>query len=220
MSPVTSPNNTVSTEVYRPQPSGRFAAPLPTAQAPAGTADGTANTSAAPEPKAAPAAKWLVLLLGLLLLALTAVLIRDILVHEQVITGGQWLPDAFTWLGALTFVTWMFAAAIACGLVALLVLWFVFKPRAKTHLPLAAGTEAWVRPTDVARMSTASARRINGVLRAHSKASRKKVKVHAVVGVLDDGLQQRITDAVERRLSVLADPPAVQVRVTNEGANR
>lgn len=240
-------------ETYRPQASGRFAAPLtiggsstataavegaapgvtpgvnPAAHnlhaagnAPA-TTTGTAVTPAkavvsegeAPEPKASPAARWLVLLLGLLLLALGATMVRDLLIAREVITGQPWLPPVYSWIGSLTWQDWMLWAAIASGVLALLVLWIVLKPRTRTHLPLRAGTDAWMRPSDVARLAATTAEQVHGVLDARATASRKKVTVTATAALDAAQVEARISEAVTRRISVLADPPAVVVRMKN-----
>ncbi|WP_185737068.1 DUF6286 domain-containing protein [Corynebacterium bovis] len=236
----------LSGDTYRPEPSGRFAAPLTvsdeTPHAAAGTgprsatggpqatggaaasSDGVDTSAgaveAAPEPKASPAARWLVMFIGLLFLCLCGVAVHDILVMQDVVSGGQWLEPVFTWLGDLTFQSWMFPVAIVCAVLALLVLWLVLKPRARTHIGVGDNTAAWMRPVDVARMSTAAARRVHGVLRAHSVATRKKVTVTAVAAVDNGEVERRITEAVTARTLLLASPPTVTVRITTGGESR
>jgi len=71
----------------------------------------------------------------------------------------------------------------------------------------------WMRPVDIARLSSATARRVPGVASAQTSADSKKAKV-TVNGDTDDAeLQGRVETAVTRCLAHLKNPPQVTVAV-------
>ena len=152
-------------------------------------------------PAASPRARWFAVLLALALIAVALLATRELTVHYFRPEGWQpWLgravgvfraPDP-RWVGAAG------AAAVALGLAFLVA---AVTPRRRTHRALA-GTRSsvWVRRVDVARYTTATAKRFPGVVSASSLAKNDSVTVTAEMLNPDDAarerLRQEITDAV------------------------
>ncbi|MEY8567534.1 hypothetical protein AALF15_13335 [Corynebacteriaceae bacterium 7-707] len=212
-------------ERYRPEPSGRFAADI-TLSGDTETGDAglpSPAVSRAPQPKASPLARGWTIVLGLVLLGVTAVIIRDVLILNDSVSGRQLLPPVFTWFATVQNESWMLWAGIGCALVAAFFLLVSVRPRRRTHMAFGDGSELYARPVDVARLSTATARRVPGVLSAHTVATRKKISVKVVTAVTPEStetIRARVSTHVSE-LSALLDPaPNVQVTVTPGGEGR
>ncbi|MDR7328498.1 DUF6286 domain-containing protein [Corynebacterium guangdongense] len=152
-------------------------------------------------PAASPRARWFAVLLALALITVALIAARELTVHYLRPEGWQpWLgravgvfraPDP-RWVGAAG------AAAVALGLAFLLA---AVTPRRRAHRALAGTRSAvWVRRVDVARYTTATAKRFPGVVSASSLAKNDSVTVTAEMLNPDDAarerLRQEITDAV------------------------
>ncbi|AZA14410.1 DUF6286 domain-containing protein [Corynebacterium choanae] len=179
------------------------------------------STPAKPEPigqqqVGAPAARWLVLCLGIVLLALAGVAGRELWVRYSDTTQPSWARPVTDYIGNLTYQQWMLYAGIACLVVALLLLIAVFKPRPKTHRPLVdANQSVWMRPVDIARMCSAAAEHVPGV-----EAATTTVKPRSItVALTADANDQTLTDRVGRVLSPLvkqvAGEPELKLSVTH-----
>lgn len=207
-------------ETYRPQPSGRFAADL-TSTDDIGDIEEARSTrshtpeSNTPEPKASPAARFWTVLLGLLLLVGCGVIIRDILIVNDITTGDQLLPPLYDWFATVHYESWMLWAGIGCAFVALIFLFVTLRPRRRTHIALDSSTRFYGRPVDIARVATATARRIPGVLTAQSVVTRKKIQVTADTAV-DQTSADDIRYQVHSQISDLAESlePTPDVTVT------
>lgn len=172
----------------------------------------------APTPAASPRARWWTITLGLALLAAGGVAVHDLLVVRGTVQTDPWLTPVYDWIADLHYAAWVLPAAIACAVAALILFVAAVKPRTKTHLHFTEDTALFARPVDVARMSTASAKRIGGVIRASTIATRKKITVTVVTAAGDAGERQAVSDGVAAEVTKLAsllDPtPSVQVRTT------
>lgn len=76
----------------------------------------------------------------------------------------------------------------------------------------------WLRPTDVARRSTAVTMQVDGVLRAHTTVDRRTAKVTVTTDAAASHAADSVRHAVEAALIDLVDPPQVQVVVDREQA--
>lgn len=166
------------------------------------------------EPKGNPSARWLTILLGLLLLGLAGVIGRDLWYrYQENDPENSWIRPVFEWFGTAA----VDAVGVTVGIVVALVgLWLIiaaFKPRPRRHVQVNSATSSiWVRPVDVARKSTASARSELGRAGISSRATRRKL----VLNVEDDGsgnLQDRLTDALTTEVQRLSPTPSVKVNV-------
>ncbi|WP_420099282.1 DUF6286 domain-containing protein [Corynebacterium sp.] len=210
---------------YRPEPSGRFAVDLAELTAPStpSTEPNTGNTAHAPEPKASPLARGWTVVLGLTLLAGTVVIVRDLLIVNGSVTGTELLPPVFDWLAGVHSEPWMLWAGIGCALVALFFLAVSVRPRRRTHMSFGDGAELYARPVDVARLSTATARRVPGVLSAHTVTTRKKIAVRVVTAVTPestDTIRSRVSTHVSELAELLDPAPRVDVTVTRGGEGK
>ena len=126
--------------------------------------------------------------------------------------GAAWLPAALDGLDGTTAEWWMVPAGVG---VALLGVWLVVtavRPRSRNTLPVTSATGVFLHTRDIARLATNAAGDVDGVLSARSTASRRTVTV-TVRSTATAGIADGVTDAVTRRLSPLASPPQVKVRV-------
>lgn len=165
------------------------------------------------EPRANPAARWLAVVLGILLIALSGVIVRELWMANQEAAFTSWLEPVYNVLATAT----VDAVAVTVGIiVALLGLWLIitaFIPRAHTHVRVNSPASIWVRPVDIARKATNTARAETGSTTVRSKAGRNKLTVQ----VDDDGTgsaQERVTNALNSEFHRLQAPPAVVVKVT------
>ncbi|AKV59138.1 MULTISPECIES: Asp23/Gls24 family envelope stress response protein [Corynebacterium] len=164
------------------------------------------------EPRANPAVRWITVVLGVLLIALSGVLVRELWFYAQDQPFTSWLLPVFNTMAS----SLIDAKVVTLGIIIALVgLWFVitaFIPRARTHVRVDSPASIWVRPVDIARKATNAARAETGSTTVRSKANRKKLTVE----VDDDGTgstQERVTSLLNGEFSRLQAPPAVAVKV-------
>lgn len=172
------------------------------------------------QPKPSPVVRWWAIAVGLCALVIGIIAARDVWVVLSGDPQQQWLvPLAQSVTGQAPQVEkWgLTIAAIVVGLVLMLV---AFMPRRTTHwrltTPSVSDTSAvslWVRPVDVARHASATARRVPGVTGALTQATRRRVEL-TVDGEIDDaGLADRVHQAVAQALMPLHQTPQVVVNV-------
>ena len=164
------------------------------------------------EPRANPAVRWITVVLGVLLIALSGVLVRELWFTSQDQPFTSWLLPVFNTMAS----SLIDAKVVTLGIIITLVgLWLVitaFIPRARTHVRVDSPASIWVRPVDIARKATNAARAETGSTTVRSKANRKKLTVE----VDDDGTgstQERVTSLLNGEFSRLQTPPAVAVKV-------
>ena len=165
------------------------------------------------EPRANPAVRWITVVLGVLLIALSGVLVRELWFYSQDQPFTSWLMPVFNTMAS----SLVDAKVVTIGIIVALVgLWLVitaFVPRARTHVRVDSPASIWVRPVDIARKATNVARAETGSTTVRSKATRKKLTVE----VDDDGTgatQERLTTLLNGEFSRLQTPPAVAVKVS------
>jgi len=149
--------------------------------------------------------------LAVLLLALAVLLGREAAVGLGWLQGSPWLPPAASALDGLAAQTWMIAAGAVLALVGLWLVVTALRPRSRKTLPVTAETGVFVQTRDVARLASAAAREVDGVLSASSSATRSTVTVdvEALAPDVSAAVQQQVTD----RLKALRKPVRVRVGV-------
>jgi hypothetical protein len=170
-------------------------------------------------PVAAPAAGYVGALIALLILAAGAVALRDAAVRFGWLQGTAWTDTAVSGLDGLTYQPWMLPG----GVVAILIgLWWVsaaLRPRRRTALAVPARTSVWIAKADLARLASAAAASVPGVLDSRTSASLRTVKVTADVTGSDPALKTAITTAVSEAIGgFTTTTPRIKVR-TRTGAN-
>lgn len=165
------------------------------------------------EPKGNPAVRWLTILLGLMLLALSAVVGRDLWYrYQENDPENSWVRPVLDWLGTATVNPVGVTVGIVVALVGLWLIVTAFKPRPRRYVRVDSASSIWMRPVDVARKATASARNELGRSNIASRATRKKL----TVDVEDDGsadLDHRLTDVLGGEMQRLAQTPKVRVNI-------
>jgi hypothetical protein len=181
-------------------------------------------TAAAPEqtptptpanaPVAAPAAGYVGTLIALLLLGLGVVALRDSAVSAGWLDGKEWTKTAIGWLDGLSFAWWM----IPAGILAIVVgIWWVYaavRPRRRTAVAVAADSSVWISPADLARVASAAAESVAGVLDARSTATLHKITVtaHTTEDGGDTSVESAIADAVRGATSIVSSPVKIRVK--------
>lgn len=150
--------------------------------------------------------------LSLCLLGLAVVLVRDALVLLGPLGGAPWLQTVVEVLRGTAPSTWMLPAGVALALLGLWLLTRAFARRRRSEVRLRSRTAVALRPRDVARLSSAAAREVDGVLRARTSASRRSVTV-AVTTTGGESVTGEVQRAVTDRLAPLERSPSVRVRV-------
>lgn len=163
-------------------------------------------------PSRSPAAVVTGTLIGVGLLALTAVAIREIVVRAGWVDGGQWSVSAARWIGEIRWQDWMWGAAFACLALGLLLLWTALRPRRRTHVAIAGHGSIWTRRVDVARRCSAAASSIPGVAHASTTIGRRKAGC-TVQTTRDPADRDLIQKTVEDVVAVMSSPPRVKIRV-------
>lgn len=157
----------------------------------------TAQTPARP-----PRVRGLSVLVGIALLALAVVAIREAVVVWRAPDGWapliSRLPEILTGLGRW----WVAGLGVAAVLAGLFFLVAAVSPRAKRYRPLDhTDASIWVRPVDIARLSTATAKRIPGVVSASSLSRKNRVTVNVTAVDATEDLRRRIGDELDATLS-------------------
>jgi len=165
------------------------------------------------EPKGNPSVRWLTILLGLVLLALSGVIGRDLWYrYQENDPQNSWVRPVFEWFGTAAVNPVGVAVGIVVALVGLWLIIAALKPRPRRYVRVDSASSIWMRPVDVARKATASARNELGRANIASRATRKKL----TVDVEDDGsadLDHRLTDVLGGEMQRLAQTPQVRVSI-------
>ncbi|GAB34597.1 DUF6286 domain-containing protein [Gordonia otitidis] len=128
-------------------------------------------------PAAGPKSVVSGVIIGLLLLALVAVAIHDLLIKAGWVSDTLWLQSAADWLDGATWKDWMWAAAVGFIVVGLLLVWTALAPRRRTHISLGDYEVLWTRRGDVARRFSTAALSVSGVEHATTVVGRRRAKV-------------------------------------------
>lgn len=164
------------------------------------------------EPRSNPAARWLAIVISILLLSLAGVIARELWYRYQGETYDSWLEPVYEFLGTAPVNEWAVAIGIAISLVGLWLLITSFLPRGRTHMRVNSPASIWVRPVDVARKASHTTRSEIGGANIRSRADRKRLQVQ----VEDDGtgtVEQRVAATLSNEFRGLATPPAISVKV-------
>ncbi|MGC5247000.1 DUF6286 domain-containing protein [Gordonia sp. DT219] len=161
-------------------------------------------------PAAYPGAAIVGAVLGLLLIGLACIGIRDLIVRVGWLDGSSWTQNSAAWIAERTWQTWMWPVAVILVLLGLWLLWLAVKPRRRTHVQLGDYQVMWTRRGDVARRASAALLTVTGVDHATTVVGRRRAKVTVTVsGEVDKTLlHDRATEAI----SPLKHPPRVKIR--------
>ncbi|MCG7284538.1 DUF6286 domain-containing protein [Cellulomonas sp. ACRRI] len=168
----------------------------------------------------AGAARATGLVLAVLLVLVGLVLVREALASASLgLDPSQaWLPDLLRSVDGRPVDS---TVALVGGVLALLgILLLVAAWRTgPADVAVRAAPAARLGPEDLARLSSATAEDVDGVLRVSSTATPRSVQVR-VLGTGAPGLAEEVRTAVEDRLAGLDPVPRVRVAVRDSGAGR
>lgn len=167
------------------------------------------------EPKASPAARWIAILLGLGLIGLAAVAGRELWIHySDSTTWTSWLDPFAETLAKNSFQLWMIPAAIISLIVGIILFIIALRPRARKHVELQSDVSLWTRPVDIARYTTATAKRVPGVTAASTTVKRNNVTLNADCASSAADLEERVRSSVQQRLTPLLGKPSLKVNIS------
>lgn len=166
------------------------------------------------EPRTHPRARILTILIGLVCVALSAVAARDLwLIFAHGDRGNGWIATALRFISTAEISV---GGVVVGTLIALVGLWLIlsaFRRRAHTHVRLTSPTSVWTRPVDIARKSTATARREFGFSDIRSRATRSKL--HVTLGADPEGqpVEPVMLEALRGELAPLDPHPKVKISI-------
>ena len=164
-------------------------------------------------PTSTAGASILAVPLAVIVIMLGAIGIRDAVVAAGWVGGTPWSPGAASWLAALRAGSWMRPVGVVLVLAGLVLVLVAVKPRRKPTAELTAASAVFIDLTDTARIASAAAESIAGVISARSTARRGAVVVRCAVTTSPTTDQRRLLEtAVSRELSALRVTPKVVVR--------
>ena len=170
------------------------------------------SVSANKPPRATPVAAVTGSLVAIALIALAVVGIHDLTVTQGWASGHAWARGALDGVNHSTRADWVIPLAVVVLLIGLFLLFVSVKPRRTTHQPVADQDQAaqvWVTPAALTRLAQSAGEDVPGVLDAHSKVSRRRIRVsvHTTPGADRDQISQTATDLVQERIGDLSDLP-------------
>ncbi|WP_157018373.1 DUF6286 domain-containing protein [Cryptosporangium arvum] len=148
---------------------------------------------------------------AILLTATGVVLLHDALSEVDSAPGRTWLAALADGLDGFSAQWWLIPAGVAVALIGMWLIVAALRPRSRRSLAVVSETGVFLRTRDVARLASAAADDVDGVLAAHSVAGRRSVTVTVDSDV--PGIADRVRETVDRRLDALVEPMAVKVRV-------
>ncbi|WP_030441501.1 DUF6286 domain-containing protein [Actinoplanes subtropicus] len=156
--------------------------------------------------------------LATLLVAVGVVLLHDAVAEADNTPGRSWLAAFVDDINGLTAQWWMIPAGVAVALIGVWLIVTALRPRSRKTLAVASATGVHLRTSDIARLASAAADDVDGVLSAGSVAGRRTVTV--TVESDTAGIADQVHDAVAQRLAALADPVKVKIRVRSHLRHR
>lgn len=172
-------------------------------------------------PKASPPARGWTIILGLLLLVAAVVLGREAWVAGANEGAASWLQPFIDVMSSPEVHTWMVVAGGCAIVLGVVLLWAACAPRKTTHVRIdSEDASMWLRAVDIARVASATARRVPGTTAARSRTKISKDQARITVtatGDADDAqLKERVTEAVTAALAGITPAPEITVVIEND----
>ncbi|SMG23194.1 hypothetical protein SAMN06295981_1269 [Corynebacterium pollutisoli] len=162
-------------------------------------------------PRATPLARYVAIIIGLALLATAIVCGREIWLRNSTsIHWDSWVEPIIMTIGDATYQPWMLPAGAVAGVLGTLLVWVALRPRTYTHRAVRSEASLWMRPVDISRLLSATARRVPGVTTAATRLSGSTAHV-SVTGHRDD-LAPLVDAALAHTVSALGLGLSVRVR--------
>ncbi|MHA2788040.1 hypothetical protein ACXZ66_02680 [Corynebacterium sp. S7] len=166
------------------------------------------------EPRAYPRARFYTLVIGVVLLAVAGVLIRDVwMIVDKKNPADGWLVAAANYLVSNFANIGTVAIGVLMVLVGLWVMIAALRPRMHTHVKVTSTASIWMRPVDIARKSTATMQQEFGADDVRSRADRTHLSVEVGDDENDSVHEEAIKDALRPEMTLLDPTPKVKVTV-------
>ena len=181
------------------------------------TAPDDGRLSEAKKPVATAAATWPGIILALLALGAAVLAVQNAITHAGWVGAPSWAGTIASTVDGFSAQWWMIIPGAIAVLVGLWLLVLAVKPRRRTSVRGTGAAPLFVRPVDLARWSSDTARGIPLVIEATSVATRKRVTVRvSTAETARDSIRDQVANAVEERLAPLGTPVSVAVKVRTE----
>lgn len=171
-------------------------------------------------PRATPAARYLAGAIGFALLAIVAVAVRELwLRNSSSTTWGSWVEPVMNTIGEATYQPWMLPCGIMISVIGIIIIWLSLRPRTRTHHQVQSTASMWMRPVDIARLLTFTARSVPGVSSAHSRVNSTTATISYTCRDNQPDLHEDVKKAAKMRLSELGFTVSLRVQQheKNEG---
>lgn len=157
-------------------------------------------------------------ILAILLTAIGVVLLHDAISEADTRPGRSWLAALADGLNGFEAEWWLIPSGVAAALIGLWLIITALRPRSRKTLAVTSATGVFLHTRDIARLASAAADDVDGVLSAHSVVGRRAVTV--TVESETAGVADRVQEAVAQRLAALAEPVKIKVRVRSHSQRR
>ncbi|MDA2892533.1 DUF6286 domain-containing protein [Mycolicibacterium sp. BiH015] len=166
------------------------------------------------QPLAPAGASYLAAATAIILIVLGGVGVREALVAAGWISGASWIADTVSAADGAAPMSWTPFAGIAAGILGIILVGVALKPRRRRAVRARAQSAVFVDVTDIARIASASAQAVPGVVSARSTASRRTLTVRCEVsGTPEADLNNAVNRAVTTELAALEHAPRIRVRM-------
>ncbi|GAB3691827.1 DUF6286 domain-containing protein [Corynebacterium nasicanis] len=162
-------------------------------------------------PRANPWARHVAILIGVALCGVAVVCGREIWLRNSTsIDWDTWVEPVTMTIGNATFQPWMLPAGAAAVLLGLFLVWVAVRPRSLTHRAVRSEASLWIRPVDISRLLSATARRVPGVATARTHLSGSTA--HVTVTGHEGDLAPLVDNALSHTTTALGLGLTVRVR--------
>lgn len=166
------------------------------------------------QPLAPAGASYVAAASAMVLIGLGGLGVREALVAAGWIGGASWIVDTVRAADGSAPMPWTPFAGIAAGIVGIVLVAVALKPRRRRAVRARAQTAVFVDVTDIARIASASAEGVPGVVSARTTASRRTLTVCCEVsGAAEAELKSAVSRAVTTELAALEHAPRIRVRM-------
>ncbi len=150
-------------------------------------------------------------LMAIILIGIGVVLLHDTIARTDSRPGRTWTAALADGLDRVTAEWWMIPAGVGIALLGVWLIITALRPRSRKTLPVTSQTGVFLHTRDIARLASAAADDVDGVLSTSTVASRRKIVI--TVESDRDGVADVVRDTVTQRLSLIATLPKITVRV-------
>jgi hypothetical protein len=157
------------------------------------------------------------LLLGVLLVAIGLVGLRDGLVSADVMPGPSLVENGIKHLDGAQPQWWWVAVGVIAALLGLGLLALALLPRPASGIELGAATGVSLDYRGVRRIAAHAAEDVDGVLQVRV-AGKRRLRVRLTATERDERIEQDVRAAVAEALSAAIRSPRVKVRIRTEAA--